>query len=265
MPKYGQPVISRETRLLLITIVVSVCTLWLLARLRFQDRPVAATVAPVLAQLRPRVQLRRSGTFAVEPSAGCGRDHRRLRRRQAGAPNRRCGGNRPRRIRFRANAPSRSRRAGGDGLDAAHLRLSALSRRGRSRGRDALAASGLRRVRSYRGEPCLGRPHPAPPVRARPRAWYARGSTYRGIARGSRGEACGRACVRARTSRCSKPRTAWDRLARMSRQNLEFMVQSTPRSATRHRLGRIGRTVVDDSDGRGCHRDVQWTARRVAR
>ncbi len=55
MPKYGQPVISRETRLLLITIVVSVCTLWLLARLRFQDRPVtAATVAPVLAQLRPQ-------------------------------------------------------------------------------------------------------------------------------------------------------------------------------------------------------------------
>ena len=55
MAKYGQPVISRETRLLLITIVVSVGALWLLARLRFQDRPVtAAPVAPVLAQLRPQ-------------------------------------------------------------------------------------------------------------------------------------------------------------------------------------------------------------------
>jgi len=55
MTKYGQPVISRETRLLLITILVSVGALWLLARLRFQDRPVtAAPVAPVLAQLRPQ-------------------------------------------------------------------------------------------------------------------------------------------------------------------------------------------------------------------
>jgi hypothetical protein len=55
MAKYGQPVISRETRLLLITIVVSVGALWLLARLRFQDRPVsAAPVVPVLAQLRPQ-------------------------------------------------------------------------------------------------------------------------------------------------------------------------------------------------------------------
>ncbi len=53
MTKYGQPVISRETRLLLITIVISVGALWLLARLRFQDRPVTvAPVVPVLAQLR---------------------------------------------------------------------------------------------------------------------------------------------------------------------------------------------------------------------
>ena len=53
MAKYGQPVISRETRLLLITIVVSVGALWLLARFRFQDRAVnAAPVVPVLAQLR---------------------------------------------------------------------------------------------------------------------------------------------------------------------------------------------------------------------
>jgi len=55
MTKYGQAAISRETRLLLITIVVSMAALWLLARLRFQDRPVtAAPVVPVLAQLRPQ-------------------------------------------------------------------------------------------------------------------------------------------------------------------------------------------------------------------
>ena len=55
MAKYGQPVISRETRLLLITIVVSVAALWVLARIRFQDRPVSsAPVPPVLAQLRPQ-------------------------------------------------------------------------------------------------------------------------------------------------------------------------------------------------------------------
>jgi hypothetical protein len=47
-------VISRETRRLLITIVVSVTALWILARIRFQDRPAAATPVPnVLAQLRP--------------------------------------------------------------------------------------------------------------------------------------------------------------------------------------------------------------------
>jgi hypothetical protein len=54
MKKYTQPVISRETRLLLITIVASIAALWVLARIRFQDRPTtAATVPPVLAQLRP--------------------------------------------------------------------------------------------------------------------------------------------------------------------------------------------------------------------
>jgi hypothetical protein len=51
---YGQPVISRETRRLLITIVVSVTALWVLARIRFQERPVTSTPVPtVLAQLRP--------------------------------------------------------------------------------------------------------------------------------------------------------------------------------------------------------------------
>lgn len=54
MTKYRQPVISRETRLLLITMVASIAALWLLARIRFQDRPTTAvTVSPVLAQLRP--------------------------------------------------------------------------------------------------------------------------------------------------------------------------------------------------------------------
>jgi hypothetical protein len=50
----GQPVISRETRRLLITIVVAVTALWVLARIRFQERPAASTPVPnVLAQLRP--------------------------------------------------------------------------------------------------------------------------------------------------------------------------------------------------------------------
>jgi hypothetical protein len=51
---YGQPVISRETRRLLVTILVSVTALWALARIRFQERPPASTPVPnVLAQLRP--------------------------------------------------------------------------------------------------------------------------------------------------------------------------------------------------------------------
>src|SRR5688572_6664187 len=54
MTKYGAPVISRETRLLLITILVSITSLWILARIRFQERPItSAPVPPVLAQLRP--------------------------------------------------------------------------------------------------------------------------------------------------------------------------------------------------------------------
>ena len=55
MTRYGQTVISRETRVLLTTIVVAVVALWLLARIRFQERPVTADpVPPVLAQLRPQ-------------------------------------------------------------------------------------------------------------------------------------------------------------------------------------------------------------------
>jgi hypothetical protein len=56
MTKYRQPVISRETRLLLITIIASITALWVLARIRFQDRPTpTVAVSPVLAQLRPSV------------------------------------------------------------------------------------------------------------------------------------------------------------------------------------------------------------------
>jgi len=51
---YGQPIISRETRRLLVTILVSVTALWVLARIRFQERPAASTPVPnVLAQFRP--------------------------------------------------------------------------------------------------------------------------------------------------------------------------------------------------------------------
>jgi hypothetical protein len=47
-------VISRETRRLLITVVVAVAALWVLARIRFQERPVTSTPVPnMLAQLRP--------------------------------------------------------------------------------------------------------------------------------------------------------------------------------------------------------------------
>lgn len=50
----GHPVISRETRRLLLTIVLAVAALWVLARIRFQERPVTTTPVPnVLAQLRP--------------------------------------------------------------------------------------------------------------------------------------------------------------------------------------------------------------------
>lgn len=80
---YGQPIISRETRRLLITILVSVTVLWMLARVRFQERPAAATPVPnVLAQLRPMstytdlarviAEIRPSVVAAVSASAGGG-------------------------------------------------------------------------------------------------------------------------------------------------------------------------------------------------
>jgi hypothetical protein len=78
---YGQPVISRETRRLLITVMVSVAALWVLARVRFQERPVSSTPVPnVLAQLRQAsgygdlaraiADIRPGITAAVSASAG---------------------------------------------------------------------------------------------------------------------------------------------------------------------------------------------------
>jgi hypothetical protein len=52
MSRQARSPLSRETRLLLITILASVATLWVLARLRFADKPLAADpITPVLTQL----------------------------------------------------------------------------------------------------------------------------------------------------------------------------------------------------------------------
>lgn len=50
--------ISRDTRLLLITVCVAVAVLWVLARLRFPERPVTANpIPPLLTQLASRAVL----------------------------------------------------------------------------------------------------------------------------------------------------------------------------------------------------------------
>jgi hypothetical protein len=80
---YGQPFVSRETRRLLVTILVSVTALWVLARIRFQERTAASTPVPnVLAQLRPSsnyadlarmiADIRPAIAAAVSASAGGG-------------------------------------------------------------------------------------------------------------------------------------------------------------------------------------------------
>lgn len=52
--KPTHPTVSRDTRVLLTIVVISVATLWALARLRFPDRlPTPNPVPPVLAQLMP--------------------------------------------------------------------------------------------------------------------------------------------------------------------------------------------------------------------
>ncbi len=79
----GPPAISRETRRLLLTIVLAVAALWVLARIRFQERPVASTPVPnVLAQFAPAssygdlarliADIRPGITAAVSASAGGG-------------------------------------------------------------------------------------------------------------------------------------------------------------------------------------------------
>ena len=83
MTTSGRPAVSRETRRLLITIVVAVAALWVLARIRFQDRPATSAPVPnVLAQLRPTstypdlartiADVRPVITAAVSASAGGG-------------------------------------------------------------------------------------------------------------------------------------------------------------------------------------------------
>jgi hypothetical protein len=50
-----RPRVSRETRLLFITVLISIVTLWVLARVRFPERPVTPNlVPPLLAQLPTR-------------------------------------------------------------------------------------------------------------------------------------------------------------------------------------------------------------------
>lgn len=50
----NRPAVSRDTRLLLVIILISLGTLWVLARIRFPDRvPTPNPVPPVLAQLTP--------------------------------------------------------------------------------------------------------------------------------------------------------------------------------------------------------------------
>ncbi|HEY5617197.1 MAG TPA: PDZ domain-containing protein [Vicinamibacterales bacterium] len=52
-----RPRVSRETRLLLITALLSVVALWILARIRFPDQPAGTPVQPIFTQLAPRPAL----------------------------------------------------------------------------------------------------------------------------------------------------------------------------------------------------------------
>lgn len=59
---YRRPRVSRETRLLLGAVLLSVAALWILARIRFPDQPAPTPVQPLLTQIVPR--------FALEDFAG---------------------------------------------------------------------------------------------------------------------------------------------------------------------------------------------------
>ena len=52
-----RPRVSRETRLLLTTALLSVVALWILARIRFPDQPAGTPVQPLLTQLASRPAL----------------------------------------------------------------------------------------------------------------------------------------------------------------------------------------------------------------
>jgi hypothetical protein len=49
-----RPPLSRETRVLLMTVLISLAALWVLARIRFAERPATPNpITPVLTQLAP--------------------------------------------------------------------------------------------------------------------------------------------------------------------------------------------------------------------
>ena len=54
---YRRPRVSRETRLLLGAVVLSIAALWILARIRFPDQPPPTPVQPLLTQISPRLAL----------------------------------------------------------------------------------------------------------------------------------------------------------------------------------------------------------------
>jgi hypothetical protein len=72
-PDRARPRVSRETRLLLTTVFLSIAALWVLARIRFPERPATPNpVTPLLAQLSPRRVLFEDlerAVFELEPEA----------------------------------------------------------------------------------------------------------------------------------------------------------------------------------------------------
>lgn len=62
-----RPRVSRETRMLLITVCAAIAVLWMLARVRFPDRPVIQNpVQPLLTQIAPVVTLEALATQVAE-------------------------------------------------------------------------------------------------------------------------------------------------------------------------------------------------------
>src|SRR5215510_12523206 len=70
MPFPDRPRVSRETRLLLMTVFLSLAALWVLARIRFPERPRTPNpVEPLLTQLAPGTAFEdlERAVFEVEP------------------------------------------------------------------------------------------------------------------------------------------------------------------------------------------------------